>query len=177
MGEVTAAAVAVTNGDACLRWLANDRPNLDEARQAAERIVRNGHRSSDIIRSVRALAGKSEPEMTQLDINDAIREVLVLTRSELHRHDVSLKTALSGGLEPVMGDRVQLQQVILNLIMNGIEAMSAVMHQPRALRVRSQIDGPGDLLIAVEDSGPGLAPETMDPPLRSSYSIRYASLG
>src|SRR4029079_9648864 len=69
-------AVAVTNGDACLRWLANDRPNLDEARQAAERIVRNGHRSSDIIRSLRALAGKPEPEMTQLDINDAIREVL-----------------------------------------------------------------------------------------------------
>ena len=170
-------AAMITNGDACLRWLANDRPNLNEARQSAQRIVRDGRRSSDIIRSVRALAGKSEPEMTQLDINDAIREVLVLTRSELHRHDVSLETALSGGLEPVMGDRVQLQQVILNLIMNGIEAMSAVMRQPRVLRVRSQIDRPGDLLIAVEDSGPGLAPETMDRLFDPFFTTKRSGMG
>jgi PAS domain S-box-containing protein len=186
MGELAASiaheinqplAAMITNGDACLRWLANDRPNLDEARQAAERIVRDGHRSVDIIRSVRALAGKSGPEMTQLDINDAIREVLALTRSELHRHDVSLETAFSGGLEPVMGDRVQLQQVILNLIMNGIEAMSAVMHEPRVLRVRSQIDGPGDLLIAVEDSGPGLAPETMDRLFDPFFTTKPSGMG
>ncbi len=170
-------AAMITNGDACLRWLANDRPNLDEARQAAKRIVRDGHRSGDIIRSVRALAGKSEPEMTQLDINDAIREILVLTRSELHRHNVSLETALSGGLEPVMGDRVQLQQVILNLIMNGIEAMSAVMRQPRVLRVRCQLDGPGDLLIAVEDSGPGLAPETMDRLFDPFFTTKPSGMG
>jgi signal transduction histidine kinase len=100
--------------------------------------------------------------MTQLDINDAIRDVLVLMRSELRDRQVALETELSGGLQPIMGDRVQLQQVILNLIMNGIEAMSAVMRQPRVLRVRSQIDGPGDVLIAIEDSGPGLAAEIMD---------------
>ena len=184
MGELAASiaheinqplAAMITNGDACLRWLAND--NLDEARQAAKRIIRDGHRSSDIIRSVRTLAGKSEPEMTQLDINDAIREVLVLTRSELHRHNVSLETELSGGLEPVTGDRVQLQQVILNLIMNGIEAMSAVMRQPRVLRVRSQIDGPGDLLIAVEDSGPGLAPETMDRLFDPFFTTKSSGMG
>jgi PAS domain S-box-containing protein len=186
MGELAASiahevnqplAAMITNGDACLRWLAKDRPDLGEARQAAERIVRDGHRSVDIIRSVRALAGKSGPEMTQLDINDAIREVLGLTRSELHRHDVSLETALSGGLEPIMGDRVQLQQVILNLIMNGIEAMSAVMRQPRVLRVRSQIDGPGDLLIAVEDSGPGLAPETMDRLFDPFFTTKPSGMG
>ena len=184
MGELAASiaheinqplAAMITNGDACLRWLAND--NLDEARQAAKRIIRDGHRSSDIIRSVRTLAGKSEPEMTQLDINDAIREVLVLTRSELHRHNVSLETELSGGLEPVTGDRVQLQQVILNLIMNGIEAMSAVMRQPRVLRVRSQIDGPGDVLIAVEDSGPGLAPETMDRLFDPFFTTKPSGMG
>jgi C4-dicarboxylate-specific signal transduction histidine kinase len=118
-----------------------------------ERIVRDGHRAGEIIRSLRTLATKSGPEMTQLDINDAIREVLVLLRSERHRHNVSLETALSDGLEPIMGDRVQLQQVVLNLIMNGIEAMSAIMRQSRVLRVRSQIDGLGDVLIAVEDSG------------------------
>jgi C4-dicarboxylate-specific signal transduction histidine kinase len=186
MGELAASiaheinqplAAMITNGDACLRWLVNDRPNLNEARQAAQRIVRDGRRSSDIIWSVRALAGKSEPEMTQLDINDAIREVLVLTCSELHRHDVSLETALSGGLEPVIGDRVQLQQVILNLVMNGIEAMSAAMRQPRVLRVRSQIDRPGDLLIAVEDSGPGLAPETMDRLFEPFFTTKRSGMG
>jgi PAS domain S-box-containing protein len=171
MGELVASiaheinqplAAMVTNGGACLSWLANDTPNLDEARGAVERIVKDGHRAGDVIRSVRALARKSGPEMTDLDINDAVREVLTLMRSELHRHDVSLETELSGGLEPIVGDRVQLQQVILNLIMNGIEAMSAEMHQPRVLRVRSQLDGPGHVLVAVEDSGPGLALEAMD---------------
>jgi signal transduction histidine kinase len=160
-----------------LSWLANDRPNLDEVRRAAERIIRDGHRAGDIIRSVHALARKSGPEMTELDINDAIREVLVLMRSELHRHDVSLETALSGGLEPIMGDRVQLQQVILNLIMNGVEAMSAVMRQPRVLRVRSQIDGPGDLLIAVEDSGPGLSPETMNRLFDHFFTTKPSGMG
>jgi PAS domain S-box-containing protein len=167
----------VANGDACLLWLANDTPNLDEARQAVKRIVGEGQRAGDIIRSVRALAGKSGPEMTQLDINDAIREVLILMRSELHRHDVSLETALSGGLEPIMGDRVQLQQVILNLIMNGIEAMSAAMRQPRMLRVRSQMDGLGNLLIAVEDSGPGLAPEAMDRLFEPFFTTKSSGMG
>jgi PAS domain S-box-containing protein len=152
----------VTSAHACLRWLANDQPQLDDVRRAMERIVRDGHRAGDIIKSLRTLARKSGPEMTQLEINDAIREVLSLIHSELNQHDVSLETALSGGLEPIMGDRVQLQQVILNLIMNGIEAMSAVMRERRMLRISSQIDGAGDLLITVEDSGPGLAPETMD---------------
>jgi C4-dicarboxylate-specific signal transduction histidine kinase len=152
----------VSSANACLRWLANDQPKLDDVRRAVERIVRDGHRAGDIIRGLRTLAGKSGPEMTQLDINDAIREVLILMRSELNQHDVWLETALSGGLEPIMGDRIQLQQVILNLLMNGIEAMSAVMRERRMLRVSSQFDGAGDLLITVEDAGPGLAPETRD---------------
>jgi PAS domain S-box-containing protein len=167
----------VANGDACLLWLANDRPNLDEARQAVKRIVGEGQRAGDIIRSVRALAGKSGPEMTQFDINDAIREVLILMRSELRRHDVSLETELSGGLEPIMGDRVQLQQVILNLIMNGIEAMSMVMHRPRVLRVRSQIDWPSIVLIAIEDSGPGFAPETMDHLFEAFFTTKLSGMG
>jgi C4-dicarboxylate-specific signal transduction histidine kinase len=186
MGELAASiaheinqplAGLVSSGNACLRWLANDKPNLHAARRAAERVVSDGHRASEIIRSLRALAGKSGPEMTQLDINDAIREVLVLMRSELNQHDVSLETALSGGLEPIMGDRVQLQQVILNLIMNGIEAMSAIMRQPRVLRVRSQIDGPGAVLIAIEDSGPGLAPETMDRLFDPFFTTKPSGMG
>jgi signal transduction histidine kinase len=115
--------------------------------------------------------------MTQLDINDAIRDVLVLMRSELRDRQVALETELSGGLQPIMGDRVQLQQVILNLIMNGIEAMSAVMRQPRVLRVRSQIDGPGDVLIAIEDSGPGLSPEIMDRLFDPFFTTKPSGLG
>jgi PAS domain S-box-containing protein len=167
----------VSSGNACLRWLANDEPNLDEARAAAERIVKDAHRAGEIIRSLRTLVAKSGPEMTQLDINDAIREVLVLMRSELRQHDVSLETALSDSLEPIMGDRVQLQQVILNLIMNGIEAMSANMRQPRVLQVLSQSEGPGALLIAIADSGPGLAPETIDRLFDPFFTTKPTGMG
>jgi PAS domain S-box-containing protein len=99
----------VTNADTCLSWLTNANPNLDGARQAAERVVRNGHRAGGIVKSIRALARKSEPEMAQFDINDAIGEILILLRSELSRQNVSLETELSDGIEPVTGDRVQLQ--------------------------------------------------------------------
>jgi len=156
----------VTNADACLSWLKNDtqnnRPDLDEARQAAERVVRAGHRAGDIIRTIRALARKSSPEMTQFDINDAITEVLTLAHGELRRHEVSLETEFCACLEPVVGDRGQLQQVVLNLIVNGIEAISGVMHGPRMLRISSQRDEPGNVLITVADTGMGLDATKVD---------------
>ena len=167
----------VTSGNACLRWLEKDKPQLDEARRAAERIVRDGNRAADILKSVRALAGTSAPGMTELDINDAIREVLILTRSELHEHNVLLGTELSDGLAPIMGNRVQLQQVILNLVMNAIEAMSADTNEPRLLCVRSRDDGPGTILIAVEDSGPGLAPETIDHLFDAFFTTKPTGMG
>jgi C4-dicarboxylate-specific signal transduction histidine kinase len=167
----------VVNGNACLSWLAKDQPKLDEARRAAERIVRDGHRAGDIVRSVRALAGKSAPAMTQLDINAAIYEVLVLLHSEFLAHDVALETELSDGLAPVMGDRVQLQQVVLNLIMNGIEAMSTVTQVPRILGVRSQLDGLDHVLVAVEDSGPGFAPEAADRLFEAFFTTKPSGMG
>ena len=151
----------VTSGNACLRWLAKDMPQLEEARLAAERIIRDGHRAGDIIKSLRSLVGTAAPDMTELDINGTIREILVLIRGELHEHNVLLETELSNGLAPVRGDRVQLQQVILNLALNAIEAMRTDTNARPVLRVRSREDGPGTVLITVEDSGPGLAPETM----------------
>ncbi len=167
----------VTNADTCLSWLTKANPNLDRARQAAERVVRNGHRAGSIVKSIRALARKSEPEMAQFDINDAIGEILVLLRSELRRQSVSLETELSDDLEPVTGDRVQLQQVVLNLVMNGIEAMSAVMHRSRILRVISQLQESGDVLIAVMDVGSGLDPTNIDRIFDAFFTTKPEGMG
>jgi signal transduction histidine kinase len=165
MGQLTASiaheinqplAAIITNADACLLWLEADRPNLEEARQAATRIIRNGHRADDIIKSVRTLTRKSAPEMVPLHINDVIREVIVLIGGEFRRRGVRVETLLSSDLGSVIGDRVQLQQVVLNLIMNGIEAMADSAHGQRRIQIRSGNDESGGVLVAVTDSGLGL---------------------
>ena len=165
MGQLTASiaheinqplAAIITNADACLLWLEADRLDLEEAQQAATRIVRNGHRAGDIIKSVRALTRKSTPEMVSLDINDVIREVIVLMGAEFRRHGVRVETSLPSNLNSVIGDRVQLQQVVLNLIMNAIEAMASSAHGQRHMQIRSGNDESERVLVAVEDSGPGL---------------------
>jgi PAS domain S-box-containing protein len=167
MGELTASiaheinqplAAIVMNGSAGLRWLNQETPNLDEAREALSRMVSDARRASDVIRALRGLARKSGPQLTTLDIDDVIREVLALTKSELQRNGVGLHTDLSAGDRRVVGDRVQLQQVLLNLVMNGIEAMSEVTERSRELTVSSGLTEPGGVLVAVEDSGPGLDP-------------------
>lgn len=151
----------VTNADACLSWLTNARPDIAEARLAAERVVRNGHRAGAIIKSVRALARKAEPEMVAFDLNDAIVEVLGFLAGELRHRNVSLETALADNPDSVTGDRIQVQQVVLNLIMNGIEAMNAISDRPKSLRVTSRAGASGPL-VAVEDRGIGLDPATAD---------------
>lgn len=167
----------VTNAETCLRWLENDRPDLDEARQAAQRIVSNGHRAAAILRSIHGLVRKSEPEITQFNINDAISDVLVLMRGELHRHDVLLEIELLLDLGTIMGDRVQWQQVILNLIMNGIEAMSAVTLRPRVLRVSSQTGEHGDVTIAVTDTGTGLDPTKKERIFDAFFTTKPEGMG
>ncbi|SEF09802.1 PAS domain S-box-containing protein [Rhizobiales bacterium GAS191] len=170
MGELAASisheikqplAAIVTHGDAGLRWLNRDEPDLDEARDAFSRMVRDAERAGDVMRGLRALAKKSGPELAELDINDAIQEVLALTRSELQRHGVILHTNLFAD-RPVFADRVQLQQVLLNLIMNGVEAMSAVTDWPKMLAITSEAAEPGGVLVAVEDTGTGLDPAMAD---------------
>ena len=165
MGQLTASiaheinqplAAIITNADACLLWLEADRPDLEEARQATTRIVRNGLRAADIIKSVRALTRKSTPEMVPLDINEVIREVIVLLGAEFRRNGVRIETSLPSNLESVVGDRVQLQQVVLNLTMNGIEAMADSEPGQRRLEIRSANEESGHVLVAVEDTGPGL---------------------
>jgi signal transduction histidine kinase len=186
MGQLTASiaheinqplAAIITNADACLLWLEADGPNLEEARQAATRIVRNGHRAGEIIKSVRALTRKSAPKMVPLDINDVIREVIVLMGGEFRRRGVRVETSLSSDLGSVIGDRVQLQQVVLNLIMNGIEAMAdSAQRQPR-MQIRSGNDESDDVLIAIADSGPGLHCARADRIFEAFFTTKPEGMG
>jgi PAS domain S-box-containing protein len=154
-------AAVVTNGNACLRWLAREVPDLAEARAAVERIIREGNRASAVIRRMRALAQKTDPQAAWLDLNDVIREVITLMHSEVRQQRVALWADLAATLPPVLGDRIQLQQVILNLVINGIEAMAAVTERPRELLIRSHQHESDQVLVAVRDAGIGLDPQQM----------------
>ena len=186
MGELVASiaheinqplAAVATSGGACLRWLNRDQPDLDAARDAASRVVRDAHRAGDVIRSLRALTKKSGPQLTKLDIRDAIEEVLALTRGELQPHGVVLHTDLSAGDRPVLGDRVQLQQVLLNLIMNGIQAMAAVTDRRRELTVSVALAEPDRVQVTVEDTGPGLDPAIAQRIFEPFFTTKSDGLG
>ena len=139
--------------------------------------MRDSARAGDVIRGLRALAKKSGPQLTRLDINDVIREVLALTGGELRRHGVVLHTDLAAGDRPVLGDRVQLQQVLLNLIMNGVEAMSGVTERPRELTVSSALAEPGSVLVSVEDTGAGLDPAVAQRIFEPFFTTKSEGLG
>jgi signal transduction histidine kinase len=171
-------AAMVTNCSSCLRWLESDRPNLEEARQAARSVLRDGNRASEVFRSVRSLVQKAEPRVARLDIDTVVEEVLVLAMGELQQHGVALRTELAGRLPPVLGDRVQLQQVLLNLIMNAIQAMSGVHDRPRDLIIRSKAHTPEDgVLISVEDSGTGLAAGAGEKIFNSMFTTKSDGMG
>jgi len=145
----------VANAEASLLWLATAPPNLDEAREAVKRIVRDANRAGDVIKRIRALLAKDKPKYLPLDIRAIIHDVLALTRSELDRRHVSVHADMPAGLPRVRGDRIQLQQVIFNLILNGMEAMTTVEDRPRVLRITARTE-PGGVVVAVADSGTGL---------------------
>lgn len=186
MGELTASiahevnqplAAVVTNGNACVRWLAADPPNFDEAREAVHRIVRDGNRASDVIARIRALVRKGEPVARRLDANDTIREIVALTQSEVARRGASIQTDLAANLPAVMGDRVQLQQVLLNLVINAVDAMSALTDRPRIVRIRTNTPEPKSVLVAVEDCGVGLDPEQAARLFEAFYTTKPEGLG
>ena len=186
MGELTTSiahevnqplAGIVTNASACLRWLAGDAPNLQEAREAAQRIIRDGNRASEVVARIRALAKKADTEKQPMDLNDAVQEVLALTQAEVLRNAVLLRRELAGDLPHVFGDRVQLQQVVLNLVMNGIEAMGTVRDRPRVLTIRTQ-RGEGDQVrVTVQDSGVGLDPKSAENIFKAFYSTKRGGMG
>jgi C4-dicarboxylate-specific signal transduction histidine kinase len=155
-------ASMLTYAEACLRWIDRDTPNLDEARYAVEQIVDNGKRAGDVIRSIRALSNKADSQRAPLDINDIINEVIALVQRELLSHRVSLRTELASALPEVLADRVQMQQVIINLVINGIEAMEAITDRPRDLVIRSCQDEADQVSIVVKDSGVGISADNAD---------------
>lgn len=164
------------SAETCVVWLAKDRPDLLEVRQAAERIVNNGHRAGEIMRSIRTLAMRSSAQMDRLSVNSAIRDTLVLVAGELRRHNIVLDTTLSSDVGDVWADRVQLQQVVLNLVMNGIEAMRNSA-PPHLLRVRTAVHDTAEILVTVEDSGVGIDAEQADRIFDPFFTTKSEGMG
>jgi C4-dicarboxylate-specific signal transduction histidine kinase len=186
MGELAASiahevaqpvAASVANANAGLRWLGAEPPDLEEARQALGRIVRDGGRASDILGGIRALVRKASPRKDRLDINDTIQEVIALTRAELHRNGISARTRLADGLPPVQGDRIQLQQVMLNLILNAADAMSESGDEPRELLITTDEDEANAVRVAVRDLGPGLPPGSRGRLFEAFYTTKAGGMG
>jgi signal transduction histidine kinase len=186
MGELSASiahevmqpiTAAVTNAHAALHWLRTQPPDLEEIRQALGRVVKEGNRATDVIGRIRALIKKAPPRKDGLAINEAILEVIALTRGEVVKNGVSVQTQLAEGLPRIQGDRVQLQQVILNLIINAVQAMSGVSEGSRELLIGTGKDASGGVLVAVQDSGPGLNPDSSDRLFDAFYTTKPGGMG
>ncbi len=186
MGQLTASiahevkqpiAATVSNAQAALRWLERQPPELEEVRQALAHIVQDGKRAGDVVGRIRDLIKKAPSREDRLDINEAVREVIELTRSEAATNGVSVQSELAGGLPLIQGDRVQLQQVVLNLIINAAEAMSGASDGPRELLISTGTSDTGDVRVAVRDSGPGLTPAALERLFEPFYTTKPGGLG
>jgi PAS domain S-box-containing protein len=167
----------ITNASTCLRMLTLDPPNVDGARETARRTIRDGNRASDVITRLRALFSKKDTIAERVDLNDATREVIALSLSELQRNRVILRCELAEDLPLVTGDRVQLQQVILNLLRNGSDAMNAVHDRPRELLIRTARDEDDRALLSVKDAGIGFDPQSMDKLFQAFYTTKNDGMG
>jgi PAS domain S-box-containing protein len=170
-------AAVVANAEACLRWLGRGTPDLDAARRSVEWIIDDGNRAGEVIRRVRALANKTSLEKVPLDVNDVIRESIALVQRELISHEVSLRVQLAPAPPLILGDRVQLQQVIINLVMNGIEAMQPVTDRPRELVIRSDQDETQQVLVSVTDCGVGISAENTDRLFNAFFTTKSGGMG
>jgi PAS domain S-box-containing protein len=167
----------ITNASTCVKMLDADPPNVDGARETAKRTIRDGRRAADVITRLRALFGKKEAATELVDLNEATREVIALSLSELERNKVITRTELADELPFVTGDRVQLQQVIINLLRNGSDAMSAVDDRPRELLFKTELDENDCVRLSVRDAGTGLDPQTLDQLFRSFYTTKADGMG
>jgi PAS domain S-box-containing protein len=186
LGELTASiahevnqplAAVIANAEACLRWLDRETPDLAAARRSAEWVISDGTRASEVVRRVRALANKSDIEKVPLDLNTAVRDVIALVQRELSDQRVSLRTELEPALPMILGDRVQLQQVIINLVMNGIEAMQQVTDLPREMVIRSRQSETRQVIVSVTDCGVGISTENANRLFNAFYTTKSSGLG
>jgi signal transduction histidine kinase len=186
LGELTAAiahevnqplGAMVANAAACTRWLAADPPATAKARRALESIVADGRRASEIIGRIRSLVKRQAPRKDLVDVNLKIAQVIELAADEIRRNGIVLRTELAKGLPRVEGDRVQLQQVLLNLILNAIDAMSPIRDRARELMIVSRRDGPDAVLVEVRDTGPGLEPEHAERLFEPFFTTKAEGLG
>ena len=186
MGELTSSiaheinqplAAVVTNGDASLRWLGNDPPNLAKTRESITGMIKEANRASEVIKRIRALAKKTPPQKAHLKVNEVIDEAIGLVGGQLARQGVVLRKELVPNLPSVIGDRVQVQQVILNLIANGIEAMEGVTGRPRELSIGAKSTDDGRVLISVSDCGTGIEPESADHLFEAFFTTKQEGMG
>ena len=186
MGQLTASiahevnqplAAVVANGEACLGWLRRGTPDVNAACRSVEWIIADGNRASEVIRRVRSLANKTSVEKVPLDVNDVVRETIPLVQHELISHQVLLRMELAPTLPMILGDRIQLQQVIINLVMNGIESMQSITDRPRELLVRSRQDEAQQVLVSVTDCGVGISAENADQLFTAFYTTKPDGMG
>ena len=186
IGELTASiahevnqplAAVVANADACVAWLSHQTPNLAEARAAAERATQGATRASEVIVRIRSLINKATPEKSRVQVNETIEEAVALADGQASRNNVSLLIELTPDLPVVLGDRIQLQQVILNLVMNGIEAMASVTDRPRQLIIRSRLQDAAHVCVSVQDCGIGVGPDVMPRLFEPFFTTRSAGMG
>lgn len=186
LGELTASiaheinqplAAVIANADACIGWLQRDPPNLGSARRSVEWIIEDANRASEVIRHIRALAKRTDVEMAPLDANRVVREAVALVQREMASHAVSVRMELSSALPRIFGDRIQLQQILINLIMNGIEAMEDVVDRPRELVIRSGSDESAAVLVTVTDRGVGLCEDAIDRMFMPFFTTKASGMG
>jgi two-component system sensor kinase FixL len=186
LGELTASiahevnqplAGIVTNGAACLRWLGREPPELDEARRAVESMISDGVRASEVVSRLRALSRKAAPQRVLLNLNEVIEEIVRLVQRELLNSRIVARLELARALPPVLGDRVQLQQVIMNLLINGVQAMEPVTDRPRELLIQSRCQDADRVLVEVRDSGVGIDAENVDRLFNAFFTTRPDGMG
>jgi C4-dicarboxylate-specific signal transduction histidine kinase len=185
LGELTASiahevnqplAAIVADANASLNWLAAAEPELERVRETLAAIATDGHRAADVIQRIRQLATKTEPRKARLDVNDVVREVVALVRAEVARHEITLTLDAAAPLPSVVGDRIQLQQVVLNLVMNAIEAMASVMDRPRELVIRCERHD--DVArVAVHDTGVGIRASDLDRVFSAFFTTKPSGMG